>query len=146
MLFDLSDRQRADECQVRLAALVDASNDAIVGEDLNGVVTSWNAWRRGRLRVFRGRNGGGLLGRLTPADRLEEEIRILEQLRRGERVELRETLRRTKDGRMIDVSLTASPLRDAGGEIVGAVTIGVTSPSSRIANASWPASRGSTMR
>ena len=106
-----------------LAAIVDSCDDAIVSKDLNGVVTSWN---RGAERTF-GYTAAEMVGqpilRLIPHDRQSEEPAILERLRRGERVDHFQTIRRRKDGTLIDVSLTISPVRNAAGDIVGASKI-----------------------
>jgi PAS domain S-box-containing protein len=109
--------------EMLLAAIVDSSDDAIVSKDLNGVVTSWN---RGAERIF-GYTAPEMIGRpilqLIPADRVNEEPVILDRLRRGERVENFETVRVCKNGRLIDVSLTISPVRDPSGKVVGASKI-----------------------
>lgn len=106
-----------------LAAIVESSDDAIVGKDLTGIVTSWNA---GAERLF-GYAAEEMVGmsitRIIPPDRLEEEPRILARLRRGERVDHFETVRRRKDGTLVHVSLTISPIRDGSGRIVGASKI-----------------------
>src|SRR5690349_7426695 len=98
-----------------LAAIVDSSNDAIIGKDLRGIVTAWNRAAEGMF----GYSAEEMIGRpvtvLIPADRLEEETSILERVRRGERVEHVETVRRRRDGSEIAVSLTISPIRDNGG-------------------------------
>jgi PAS domain S-box-containing protein len=110
----------ADNSRVHLAAIVDSSLDAIIGKDLNGIVTSWNA----SAELLFGHQAQDMIGtaitRLIPADRLREEDHILEKLRRGERVQHLETQRLTRDGRLIDVSVTVSPIRDAAGRLVGA--------------------------
>lgn len=104
----------------RLAAIVTSSEDAIISKDLSGVITSWN---RGAERLF-GYSSEEAIGKpvtmLMPEDLLEEEPKILGRIRRGESVEHHETVRRCKDGSLIDISLTVSPLRNAAGEIVGA--------------------------
>jgi two-component system cell cycle sensor histidine kinase/response regulator CckA len=103
----------------RLAAIVESSDDAIIGKDLNGVITSWNG---GAERLF-GYAAGEIVGSsimcLIPADRHEEEAHILGRIRSGQRVEHFETKRQTKDGRLLDVSISASPIRDASGVVVG---------------------------
>jgi two-component system, NtrC family, sensor kinase len=103
-----------------LAAIVESSDDAIISKTLAGVITSWN---RGAQRIF-GYSAEEVVGQhislLMPPERVEDMTRILERVRRGERVDHYETKRRTKDGRIIDVSLTVSPVRDAGGNIIGA--------------------------
>jgi PAS domain S-box-containing protein len=112
-----------DYSQVLLASIVETSDDAIVSKDLNGLVTSWN---KSAERIF-GYTAEEMIGRpvsvLAAADRIDEFPRILERIRRGERVEHYETKRRTKTGRVIDVSLTVSPIRDAAGNVIGASKI-----------------------
>lgn len=106
-----------------LAAIVDSSEDAIVSKNLDGIIMSWNA---GAQRIF-GYTAEEIVGqpilRLLPQDRQQEEYRILERLKRGERVEHFETVRVRKDGRLLDVSLTISPIRNSEGKIVGASKI-----------------------
>jgi PAS domain S-box-containing protein len=103
-----------------LAAIVDSSDDAIVGKTLDGVIRSWN---RGAERIF-GYRANEAVGRsitlIIPPDRLDEEKEILARLARGESIEHYETVRMAKGGRRVDVSLTVSPVRDAAGRIVGA--------------------------
>jgi PAS domain S-box-containing protein len=119
MLVDISERKVAEDARAYLAAIVDSSDDAIISKDLNGVVTSWN---RGAEAIF-GYRAEEMIGRpisiLFPPDRIAEEDMILARLRRGEQVDHFETVRRRKDGRDIDVSLTISPVRDTSGRIVG---------------------------
>jgi PAS domain S-box-containing protein len=107
----------------RLAAIVESSDDAIIGKDLNGVVTSWN---RGAERVF-GFTAEEAIGRsitmIIPHDRLAEEDFVLSSIRRGKTVDHFETVRQKKDGTLIDVSLTVSPIRSSTGEIIGASKI-----------------------
>ncbi|MGE0158763.1 MAG: PAS domain S-box protein [Gemmatimonadales bacterium] len=106
-----------------LAAIVDSSDDAIVSKDLDGLITSWN---RGAQRIF-GYEEHEVLGKsitiLIPADRLDEEPKILERIRAGQRVEHFETVRRRKDGTLLEISLTISPVRDWSGQIIGASKI-----------------------
>lgn len=107
-----------------LSAIVDSSIDAIISKDLDGVVTSWN---RSAEQLFgytaEEATGKTVLELLIPADREAEEAEILARLRRGERVEHFETVRRRKDGVLLDISLTISPVKDAGGRIIGASKI-----------------------
>jgi two-component system, chemotaxis family, CheB/CheR fusion protein len=123
MVVDVTDRKRADLHAQRLASIVESSDDAIVSKDLTGIITSWN---RGAERLF-GYTTEEVLGKpitiLIPTDRLDEEPEIIERVRRGERVDHYDTVRRRKDGSLIDVSLTVSPLKDADGRIVGASKI-----------------------
>lgn len=107
-----------------LAAIVESSHDAIVSKELNGIVTSWN---RGAQIVF-GYTAEEMIGqsilKLIPADRHPEEQMILDKIRRGDRVDHYETVRRRKDGELIHVSLTISPIRSKSGRIIGASKIG----------------------
>ncbi|RUW89344.1 PAS domain S-box protein [Mesorhizobium sp. M7A.F.Ca.US.010.02.1.1] len=123
MLFDLTDRQRAEEARHHLSAIVESSFDAIVSKDLNTVINSWN---RGAERLF-GYTAEEAIGRsvamLIPDDHQDEEPRILERIRRGEAVDTYETIRRRKDGSLVPVSLTVSPVRSATGQIIGASKI-----------------------
>lgn len=104
----------------RLAAIVESSDDAIMSKDLDGVVTSWNA---GAERVF-GYSAAEMVGRpfarLIPPDRNQEEMEILARIGRGERVGHRDTVRVRKDGTVIHVSVTVSPILDADGRVIGA--------------------------
>ena len=113
----------ASETRARLAAIVESSDDAIIAKTLDGVVESWN---RGAERLY-GYLAGEMVGRsiatLLPPGQSDELPGILQKLRKGEAVEHFETQRVTKDGRLIDVSLTISPIRDAAGKITGASTI-----------------------
>jgi PAS domain S-box-containing protein len=106
-----------------LAAIIESSDDAIISKDLNGIVTSWN---RAAERIF-GYSAEEMIGRpialLAAPDVANEMPEILKKVRRGERVEHYETVRMSKEGKPIPVSLTVSPVRDAAGEIVGASKI-----------------------
>jgi PAS domain S-box-containing protein len=107
----------------RLAAIVESSDDAILSKDLNGIITSWN---KGAERIF-GYTEEETLGKpvtmLMPPERQNEEPVILARIRRGERVDHYETMRQRKDGSLIDISLTVSPIKDANGQVVGASKI-----------------------
>jgi PAS domain S-box-containing protein len=120
---DVTDDRQAAEAQARLAAIVESSEDAIVGKTLESRIVSWNTAAE---RLF-GYTIEEVVGRsitlLIPPDRQEEEDFIMERLRRGERIEHFETVRIAKDGRLIDVSLTISPIRNRSGRIVGAAKI-----------------------
>jgi PAS domain S-box-containing protein len=111
--------QMGDETNLRLAAIVESSDDAIVAKTCKGVVTSWNPSAE---RIF-GYTADEMIGqsitRLFPPDRLHEEVDFLKRLARGERIEHFETIRIRKDGRLIDVSVMLSPIYDAAGAIVG---------------------------
>jgi PAS domain S-box-containing protein len=120
---DVTKREWADNSRTLLAAIVEASDDAIISKTLDGVVRSWN---RGAERLF-GYTADEAVGRpinlIIPPERQDEERAILERLRRGERVEHFETIRVAKDGRRIDISLTVSPLVDEDGQVTGASKI-----------------------
>jgi PAS domain S-box-containing protein len=111
------------EAHARLAAIIESSDDAIVSKTLDGIITTWN---KGAERIF-GWTIDEVVGKpitiLIPPDRLEEEPKILERLRHGERVDHFETIRQTRDGRLVDVSVTISPIRDRQGKIIGASKI-----------------------
>jgi PAS domain S-box-containing protein len=117
---DVSERKRSEHARARLAAIVESSHDAIISKTLDGVIQSWNA---GAERIF-GYAASEAVGQsitlIIPSDRLDEERMILDRLRQGERIEHFETVRLTKDGRLLDISLTVSPLRDPRGKIIGA--------------------------
>ena len=117
---DIHERKQAERTTGLLAAIVDSSDDAVVSKNVDGIITSWN---RSAKRLF-GYSAEEAIGQhikiIVPADRQEEEAGILERLRRGERVEHFETVRVGKDGTMLDISLTISPLRDAAGAVIGA--------------------------
>jgi PAS domain S-box-containing protein len=120
---DVTARNESDLLSHRLAAIVDNSDDAIIGKDLNSIVTSWN---QGAERIF-GYAAQEMIGisikRIIPQDRQSEEDEILARLKGGNRVDHFETIRVTKDGREIHVSLTISPIKDSSGKIIGASKI-----------------------
>ena len=117
---DITERKRAEEARGRLAAIVESSDDAMITKTLNGTITSWN---NGAACLF-GYTADEAIGRnitlIVPPDRLPEEATILESLRRGERIEHFDTQRVRKDGTLIDISVTISPVQDAGGHVIGA--------------------------
>jgi PAS domain S-box-containing protein len=122
-LQDITERKKADEALQRLAAIVESSEDAILSEDLNGIVMSWNQGAE-RLYGYRADEAVGKpIGILIPSDRQDEEREILERIRQGQRVDHYETVRQCQSGARIDVSLTVSPLRDRTGVIIGASKI-----------------------
>lgn len=120
ILRDITGRRRNEEATAMLAAIVDSSDDAIISKDLNSIVTSWNA---GAEKLF-GYAAGEIVGRsitlIIPPDRRHEEAEIQSQIRRGEHVEHFETMRLTRDGKMISVSVSVSPIRNKEGRIMGA--------------------------
>ena len=123
MLIDITDRKHAEEVKHRLATIVEFSDDAVISKSLHGIIESWNA---GAERIF-GYTASEAIGRsvelLIPPDLRKEEPQILDRIRRGERIEHYETVRRRKDGSLINISLTVSPIVDAHGRVIGASKI-----------------------
>jgi PAS domain S-box-containing protein len=120
---DVTEEKKVERALRHLAAIVESSGTAIISKTLDGVITSWNP---GAERIFGYRAGemiGTPMARLFPEDRLDEEPRILARLRNGDRVDPFETVRVTKDGRRLPVSVTISPIKDAAGRVVGAAKI-----------------------
>jgi PAS domain S-box-containing protein len=116
-------RQRADKAISLLAAIVDSSEDAIISKNLDGIITSWN---KGAGKLF-GYSAEEAIGKhislVIPLSRQDEEITIIDRIRRGERIEHFDTVRVRKDGTEFDISLTISPIKDATGKVVGASKI-----------------------
>jgi PAS domain S-box-containing protein len=123
VVVDITERKRAQEVERRLAAIIASSDDAILGTDLNMRITSWNV---GAEKLY-GYSAEEAIGRsviiLVPDDRIEEEPAIISQVSTGRKVEPYETKRRRKDGGLVDVLLSVSPIFDAYGRIVGASKI-----------------------
>src|SRR5271166_4713760 len=117
---DVTERHLAEITSHQLAAIVASSEDAIIGKNLNSVITSWNL---GAERIF-GYTAEEMIGqsimRLIPSDRQEEEREILSRIRRGERFDHFETIRFGKDGRPLNISITVSPIKDSTGHVIGA--------------------------
>jgi PAS domain S-box-containing protein len=103
-----------------LAAIVESSDDAIISKNLNGVIQSWNSAAERIYGYTKAEAVGQPITMLIPEDRLPEETHILEKIRHGERVDHFETIRMHKDGSLVQVSLTVSPIKDASGQIIGA--------------------------
>lgn len=120
---DITEQKQAEQARFRLAAIVESSEDAIVSKDLNGIITSWNAAAQ---RIF-GFTPEEAIGRpitiIIPPELQSDEKQILKRLRAGQRVDHFETIRQTKHGMKLHVSLTISPVRDAQGRIIGASKI-----------------------
>jgi PAS domain S-box-containing protein len=118
--YNATPRHLSEITAHRLAAIVTSSDDAIIGKDLNSVITSWNYAAE---RIF-GYTAEEIIGmsimRLIPFDRQEEEREILSRIRNGERVDHFETVRLAKDGRRLNVSITVSPIKDSAGHVIGA--------------------------
>jgi len=119
MALDITEIKQAEEKSAKLAAIVESSDDAIVSKTLESVITSWNDAAQRMFGYSAGEIIGETIYKIIPADRQEEEPRILERLKKGERVEHFETKRLAKDGRLLDVSLTISPVKDKQGNIIG---------------------------
>jgi PAS domain S-box-containing protein len=120
---DITERRHFDETRARLAAIVESSEDVIISKNLDGIITSWN---RAAERMF-GWPAAEAIGQsimlIIPADRREEEEGVMARIRRGEQVAHFDTVRRTKNGGFVEVSVTVSPVRDSAGRIVGASKI-----------------------
>ncbi|MEG4245463.1 PAS domain S-box protein [Microcoleus sp. MON2_D6] len=122
--WEIHQREQAEIAIARLAAIVESSEDAILSKDLEGVVTSWNV---GAETIF-GYTAAEIVGqsgrKLIPEEYREEENEILAKIQRGERIKHYDTKRRRKDGTLIDVSMSVSPIKDQAGNIIGASKIG----------------------
>jgi two-component system CheB/CheR fusion protein len=122
-LIDITERKRMEAAHAQLAALVESSDDAIIAKDLSGIILSWNS---GAERLY-GYRADEVIGKpitlLAPPELQAEEEQILRRLAAGERIEHFETVRLTRDGRRVEVSVTASPIKDSQGRIVGASKI-----------------------
>jgi len=117
--LDITEIKQAEEKSAKLAAIVQSSDDAIVSKTLESVITSWNTAAERIFGYTEEEMIGETIYKIIPADRQDEEPQILARLKKGERVEHFETKRLTKDGRLLDISLTISPLKDARGNIIG---------------------------
>lgn len=123
LFTNITDRKRAEAARQRLAAIVEFSEDAIVSKDLNGIITTWNAGAERLLGYSEDEAVGQPVTMLIPADRVGEEVRILDGIRRSETFRNFETVRRHKSGMLIEVSLTISPIKDVDGRVGGASKI-----------------------
>jgi PAS domain S-box-containing protein len=122
-LHDITSRKKAEAANTRLAAIVESSDDAILTDDNNGIIISWNGAAE---RIF-GYTADEVIGRpvtlLIPADRQDEESGILERVKRGERIQPYDTVRQRKNESLVDIFVTISALRDTAGEIIGSSKI-----------------------
>lgn len=120
---DITERKRAEEAAWKLAAIVESSDDAIIGKDLNGLIVSWN---QGAERMF-GYSVDEAVGRnislIYPPEHVHDEIEIMNRLKNGDRIEHKETVRVAKSGKCVDVLVTISPIKDRFGRVVGASKI-----------------------
>jgi len=117
--FDITELKEAQEKTAKLAAIIASTDDAIISKTFESIITSWNASAERMFGYSADEMIGESIYKLIPPDRLEEEPLILSRLRSGERVQHFETKRLTKDGRLIDVSVTVSPVKDNAGKIIG---------------------------
>jgi two-component system CheB/CheR fusion protein len=123
LLVDLGQHRNAEREAPRLVSIVESSDDAIVSKDLNGRIATWNKGAERLFGYFAEEIVGKPITTIIPADRQDEETGILERIRRGERVEHFETVRQRKDGQLVNISLTVSPIFDNSGKIIGASKI-----------------------
>jgi PAS domain S-box-containing protein len=123
VLADVTDRRRAEETANQLAAIVDSTSDAIFGQDLDGLVTSWNVSAERIFGYAAVEMINGPVTRLIPAELRAEEEGVRERVKQGERTAQLETVRVRKDGARIDVSMSVSPIRDAAGHLIGSSKI-----------------------
>src|SRR5262249_49349848 len=123
LFTDITERKRAEDAIGQLAAIVESSDDAIYSNDLNDVIRSWN---KGAEKLF-GYAAEEVIGKsiliLIPPNRADEETRVLESVSRGEKIAPYETVRRRKEGALIEISMTVSPLRNDAGNVIGASKI-----------------------
>lgn len=117
---DITERKRAQEAQERLAALVNSSDDAIIGETLDGIITDWNPGAEALYGYTAAEAIGKPVTITFPPDRLKEEDGILASITRSESVKHHETVRVRKDGQRVDVSVTVSPILNDAGKVIGA--------------------------
>ena len=117
---DMTGRKLAEKTLTRLAAIVESSEDAIIGKDLDGIIQSWNVGAEKMLGYSAGEMIGNSIMRLIPVERMEEESHVLLAIKHGESMRNFETVWLAKNSRRIDVSVTVSPIKDSAGKIVGA--------------------------
>ena len=116
---DITERKKVEEINARLATIVQSSDDAIISKTLDGIITSWNPAAQRLFGYMEEEMIGQPITLLMPPDRLNEEPEILDRLRRGERLDHFETKRIAKDGKLLDISLTISPIKNLSGKIIG---------------------------
>jgi PAS domain S-box-containing protein len=122
--IDIADRKQSEEAAHSLASIVESSEDAIIGKRLDGAIVSWNAAAERIYGYAADEAKGKHISILSPDDRRDELTMIFETLKQGRSIPHLETVRQTKDGRLIDVALTISPIRDEAGHVTGASIIG----------------------
>jgi PAS domain S-box-containing protein len=120
---DITEQKRYQMVQAHLAAIVENSEDAIISKDLNGIITSWNKGAEHMYGYTASEAIGQPISIIAPPEWPDDVFQILERIKKGERIAHYQTKRKAKDGRVLDVSLTVSPIRDIDGKIVGASKI-----------------------
>jgi PAS domain S-box-containing protein len=120
---DITARKEAETTNSRLAAMVEFSDDAIVTEDTDGMITSWNGGAQRILGYAADEVIGKPIPLLIPADRQHQESNVRERIRRGERVESYDTVRQRKDGSLVEIFVTISPIKNTAGRVIGASNI-----------------------
>lgn len=124
ILIDIGRSRNSDRANGMFAAIVNSSEDAIIAKSLEGVVTDWNPGAEAMFGYSAAEMVGSTLSKLVPEGRPDDTLEILERVRNGERIGHYETRRRCKDGRIIDVSLSVSPILDGAGRLIGAFKVG----------------------
>jgi PAS domain S-box-containing protein len=119
VFMDITQRKLAEEKNAKLAAIVESSLDGIISKNLDGIITTWNPGAKKLFGYAPEEIIGTSILRLIPADRVAEENEILRRIRLGENVMHFDTVRQLKSGQLLEVSVTASPIRDATGQILG---------------------------
>jgi len=119
-LYDVTEQRREEETRSLLAAIVAASDDAIISKTLEGIILSWNEGAQRLFGYTRAEAVGQSINLIIPTNLREEERQILQRIRQGDRIDHFETIRVARDGRLLDISLTVSPVRDDSGRVIGA--------------------------
>jgi two-component system, chemotaxis family, CheB/CheR fusion protein len=122
-LRDVAERKAYEDSSRQLAAIVESSDDAILSKDLNGIITSWNAGAERLLGYAAAEAIKKPITLIVPQERFPEEQKVMDRIRNGERVDHLDTVRRRKDGSLVNVSVTISPVRQSDGRVIGASTI-----------------------
>lgn len=120
---DITEQKRSEENNARLASIIESSDDAIISKNLNGIITSWNTGAEKIFGFSAEETCGKNISIIIPTVKLEEEAGIIAKIAEGEKVDHIETIRKTKDGREINLSVTVSPVKDNNGKIIGASKI-----------------------
>ena len=123
MLMDITERKQDEEKQAMLAAIIESSEDAIISKTLNGIITSWNEAAEKLFGYLESEAIGKHISIIIPEQRLKEEELIISKVRNNQRIDHFETIRKTKSGKEISLSLTVSPIRNEQGRVIGASKI-----------------------